>query len=266
MREWSTKDLPTDPDRDSPSGTTGIRLLLSFDEGDIVHATVEPDKPSKPAILRGMGELFYVLEGEGSLWRATGDLEDVVPLRPRQCVTLPPGIEYQYRATGAPMKFLVATAPRYQLANWCATARYHWDGHGNQRTPALRRPGPWLTKDLPESYDYLAPDGSEIRLLPTFDAGGLAHCRLPTGKTSAPVRHRTVKEIWYVLGGRGQVWRLKGSDDEVVDVRAGRCLSIPTGVSFQFRATGDEPLEILIGTFPAWPGASEAESVQGHWR
>ena len=265
MRDWTTRELPADPDRDSPSGAARIRLFPSFEEGEIVHATAETERPSIAAILSGVGEFFYVLEGEGSLWRATGDLEDVVPLRPGRCVSVPPGVEYQYRAEVAPLKLLATTVPRWQAENWAAAKRHHWDEQGRELTAASRRPGPWVTKDLPVAQDYLAPDGSEIRLLPTFDAGGLAHCRLPAEAISAPVRHRTVKEIWYVLAGRGQVWRARGTDDEVVDVTAGTCLTIPTGVSFQFRASRDSPLEIMIGTFPAWPGASEAEPVPGHW-
>ncbi|MEK6283898.1 MAG: hypothetical protein AABN95_26395 [Acidobacteriota bacterium] len=44
----------------------------------------------------------------------------------------------------------------------------------------MTKPQPSLKlKTLPEQYDYLAPDGSEIRLLPDVSGGGLAHCRLP---------------------------------------------------------------------------------------
>jgi hypothetical protein len=56
---------------------------------------------------------------------------------------------------------------------------------------------------LPESYNYLAPDGSEIRLLPDLQAGGMAHCTLGQGVSSA-VTHRTVGEIWYFISHRGQ--------------------------------------------------------------
>lgn len=114
--------------------------------------------------------------------------------------------------------------------------------------------------------DYLAPDGSEIRLLPTFDSGGLAHCRLPSGRVSSAVAHRTVKEIWFVLAGHGEVWRGHGlGDSEVVEVEGATALTIPTGVGFQFRALGSAPLEILIGTFPRWPGQEEAFPVNGPW-
>jgi quercetin dioxygenase-like cupin family protein len=66
------------------------------------------------------------------------------------------------------------------------------------------------TKRLPEKADYLAPDGSEIRLLPTMNGGGLAHCTLPPGGVSKPVYHRTVEEIWYCIKGDGEVWRKQG--------------------------------------------------------
>jgi mannose-6-phosphate isomerase-like protein (cupin superfamily) len=266
-KDWRTKELSAIPDRGSPSGAAEIQVLGEFSEGEIAHATVLANRPSDAGILTGFGEFFYILEGEGDLWRATGALQGVVPLFPGRCVSIPPGIEYQYRARRIPMKFLVATAPRFQLENWRKVERHYWEEHRTEdSTPPPQESGPWMTKDLPKNYDYLAPDGSEIRLLPAFDAGGLAHCKLPAGTISGPVRHRTVKEVWYVLGGRGQVWRSNGVEDEVVNVASGTCLTIPTGVSFQFRALKGGPLEIMIGTFPAWPGPGEAEPVSGHWR
>lgn len=122
------------------------------------------------------------------------------------------------------------------------------------------------TKALPEKYDYLAPDGSEIRLLPTMNGGGLAHCTLPVGRVSKPVCHKTVEEIWYFLGGKGQVWRRKGDSAESVDVCAGMSLAIPSGTHFQFRNTGDAPLHFIIVTMPPWPGPDEAvELNEGKW-
>jgi mannose-6-phosphate isomerase-like protein (cupin superfamily) len=101
----------------------------------------------------------------------------------------------------------------------------------------------WLTKDLPDEYDYLAPDGSEIRLLLTFARGGLAHCTLSVGGVSSAVRHRTVEEIWYFLEGAGEVWRRRGKDETVTEVFAGRSVAISTGVEFQFRNNGRVPFD-----------------------
>lgn len=114
--------------------------------------------------------------------------------------------------------------------------------------------------------DYLAPDGSEIRLLPTMNGGGLCHCTLPIGKTSSPVTHRHVEEIWYVLEGEGEVWRKNSEAEEVVSVSTGTSLTIPPCTAFQFRNTGTNPLRILIVTMPPWPGPQEAEKAVGPWR
>jgi mannose-6-phosphate isomerase-like protein (cupin superfamily) len=71
------------------------------------------------------------------------------------------------------------------------------------------------------------------------------------------VKHRTVEEVWYFLGGRGEVW-LGG---ETTRVMAGSTVFIPTGSPFQFRTLGDEPLRFLCFTSPRWPGDGEAIAV-----
>ena len=111
----------------------------------------------------------------------------------------------------------------------------------------------------------LAPDSSEIRLLVGTARGSVAHGTLPPGRASLAITHRTVEEVWYVTAGRGQVWRKQGDHESVVDVTAGTALSIPTGVHFQFRATGPEPLCFIMCTMPPWPGEQEAVRVPDHW-
>jgi len=48
-------------------------------------------------------------------------------------------------------------------------------------------------------------------------------------------------------------------------VEPGTYLTIPTRVSFQFQAATSGPLKIMIATFPAWPGADEAQPAPGCW-
>ena len=115
-------------------------------------------------------------------------------------------------------------------------------------------------------YDLLAPDGSEIRLLHSLEGASLAHCRLPAGGVSIPVRHRTVEEVWYFLRGSGQVWRKQGEREAVLDVQPGQSLTIPLGTAFQFRNTGAGPLDFIIATTPPWPGEDEAVLLTvGRW-
>jgi mannose-6-phosphate isomerase-like protein (cupin superfamily) len=129
----------------------------------------------------------------------------------------------------------------------------------------VRQAPPFETREIPDSRDCLAPDGSEIRLGPVLPGGSMVHCTLAGGRTSLAVRHRTVEEIWYVVGGRGQVWRKQGAREETVDVRPGVALTIPLGVHFQFRAARWEPLRLVIVTMPPWPGDQEAVRVPDHW-
>jgi mannose-6-phosphate isomerase-like protein (cupin superfamily) len=119
---------------------------------------------------------------------------------------------------------------------------------------------------LPAEPDAIAPDGSAVRLLVALGGGSMAHFELAPGETSAAVRHRTVEELWYFLGGRGEMWRRGPDGREAVDaVEAGVSLDIPLGTSFQFRALGSEPLRAVGVTMPPWPGDDEAEPVPGRW-
>jgi mannose-6-phosphate isomerase-like protein (cupin superfamily) len=123
----------------------------------------------------------------------------------------------------------------------------------------------FATMSLPHAADLLAPDGSEVRVLLSLRGGSMAHFRLAAGKVSRAVRHRTVEEIWYVVAGRGEMWRSQSGRDAVVAVAEGTCLTIPLGTAFQFRAAADGPLAAVAITLPPWPGAEEAEFVPGAW-
>jgi mannose-6-phosphate isomerase-like protein (cupin superfamily) len=264
---WETGVVAERPSYIAPSGKTEIRLLPSLPSGELTHATLPAGQVSTAAVVDGVTEAFYVLEGEGAIWRADGDGEEVVGLHPGRAALIPPHVAFQYRAGGdAQLVFIVAVMPRWTPENWHASDVSYWDERG-EPTHALPQPPAspaWQTKDVPAEPDHIAPDGSEIRVLPECEAGGLAHCRLPAGSTTKPVRHRTVDEVWYVLDGSGDIWRSNGSA-EVVRLETGTCVTIPCGTSFQFRSDAEAPLSLLLGTFPRWPGPEEAVEVQGSW-
>ena len=124
---------------------------------------------------------------------------------------------------------------------------------------------PFEAARLPVEPDALAPDGSAVRTLLRLDGGSMSHCDLPGGRTSAAVAHRTVEELWFILGGRGEMWRRQGEREEVVVLVPGVCLSIPRGTHFQFRAFGEDALRAVAVTMPPWPGDDEALAVPGPW-
>jgi mannose-6-phosphate isomerase-like protein (cupin superfamily) len=121
------------------------------------------------------------------------------------------------------------------------------------------------TKQLPLDRDAVAPDGSDVRILLELEGGGMAHFELAPGLISKAVAHRTVEEIWFFIGGRGEMWRKGNGREEVVAVEPGVCLTIPLGTHFQFRSLGDSPLAAVGVTMPPWPGEGEAYPVRGKW-
>jgi mannose-6-phosphate isomerase-like protein (cupin superfamily) len=113
--------------------------------------------------------------------------------------------------------------------------------------------------------DARAPDGADVRVLLRLAGGSVAHFTLGPGRVSHAVTHRTVEEIWYVLGGRGEMWRRQDGRESVVPLERGTCLTIPLGTAFQFRALGPEELTAVAVTMPPWPGPDEAVRVPGTW-
>jgi mannose-6-phosphate isomerase-like protein (cupin superfamily) len=123
----------------------------------------------------------------------------------------------------------------------------------------------FATLRLPVARDVVAPDGSDVRVLLGLGGGGMAHIELAAGRVAHAVTHRTVEEVWYVVAGRGEMWRRQGEREEIVALEPGVCLTIPLGTHFQFRASPTEPIAAVAITMPPWPGEGEAVRVDGPW-
>jgi mannose-6-phosphate isomerase-like protein (cupin superfamily) len=104
-----------------------------------------------------------------------------------------------------------------------------------------------------------------VRVLLQLARGGMAHFELGAGPVSRPVAHRHVDEIWYLVGGRGEMWRRQGDRQDTVPLVAGTCVSIPAGTRFQFRSSQADPLTAVAVTMPPWTGPDEAYEVSGTW-
>ena len=124
----------------------------------------------------------------------------------------------------------------------------------------------FATLQLPTEPTVTAPDGSDVRVLLQLPRGSMAHFALAAGKVSRAIAHNTVEEVWYVLEGAGEMWRKSGSQEQVVALRPGTCLTIPVGTHFQFRAAADQAFAAVAITMPPWPGPDEARFVEGPWR
>jgi mannose-6-phosphate isomerase-like protein (cupin superfamily) len=110
-----------------------------------------------------------------------------------------------------------------------------------------------------------APDGSEVRPLVVGQRGSLSTFHLAAGQVSGAVVHRSVEEVWYVVAGRGQMWRAAGDAEDLTGLESGVALTLPVGTRFQFRADPDSTLHVVGVTMPPWPGDDEAVAVAGRW-
>jgi mannose-6-phosphate isomerase-like protein (cupin superfamily) len=126
-------------------------------------------------------------------------------------------------------------------------------------------PRPYETKTLSEGVDATAPDGTAVRLLLSLAGGSMAHFQLPAGAVSHAVTHQTVEEIWFVVSGRGSIWRLQAGVESIDSLAPGTSLTIPLGTAFQFRADAGAALAFVAITMPPWPGMDEAQPVAGRW-
>lgn len=124
----------------------------------------------------------------------------------------------------------------------------------------------FATASLAGAPEVRAPDGSAVRPLCVLPgAASFAHFELAPGQVSRAVSHRSVQEIWYVIGGGGQMWRAADGTDAVTPLAPGVCVTIPLGTSFQFRA-GADGLRVVAATVPPWPDdPAEARPARGPW-
>ena len=121
---------------------------------------------------------------------------------------------------------------------------------------------PYETKTLGAAVDAVAPDGTAVRLLLSLAGGSMAHFELPAAAVSHAVTHRTVEEIWFVLTGRGSIWRRQDGLERTDPLAPGTSLTVPLGTAFQFRAEAGSPLDFRGNHHAAlaWHGRGPARA------
>jgi mannose-6-phosphate isomerase-like protein (cupin superfamily) len=68
----------------SPNSSAEIRHILQSPQGDLTHAVCRAGATAAVHHLPELDEGYYVLAGEGELWRQTEDHEAVTSLKPEQ--------------------------------------------------------------------------------------------------------------------------------------------------------------------------------------
>ena len=107
------------PDAAAPDGSE-IRLLVDerhqATKASLVEVTLPAGQVSRPVCHQTVEEIWYVLEGQGQVWRCPpGDEPGAVPpvpVTPGEALTIPTGWRFQFSAdTAAPLRFLCFTCP-----------------------------------------------------------------------------------------------------------------------------------------------------------
>jgi len=81
-------------------------------QANMIHATVPPGQINRATIHKTVSEFWFVLSGEGDIWRRDAEGERITPLRSGTSIDIPVGTAFQYRCTGGePLRFICVTIP-----------------------------------------------------------------------------------------------------------------------------------------------------------
>ena len=104
-------ELPELADAKSPAGAD-IRFVMEGATGNMIHSTVPPGQINRATVHATVSEFWYVLEGEGEIWRRDAREERITSLVPGVSIDIPVGTAFQYRNIGTQsLKFICVTMP-----------------------------------------------------------------------------------------------------------------------------------------------------------
>jgi mannose-6-phosphate isomerase-like protein (cupin superfamily) len=110
-RNFGTMRLPAGRDAVARDGSD-VRVLLRLPGGSMAHFELGPGRVSRAVAHRTVDEIWYVLRGEGEMWRSQSGRDETVALAPGTCLSIPVGTRFQFRSTGtAPLAAVAVTMP-----------------------------------------------------------------------------------------------------------------------------------------------------------
>jgi mannose-6-phosphate isomerase-like protein (cupin superfamily) len=78
----------------------------------MAHFELGADRVSRAVAHRAVDEIWYILAGQGQMWRCQAERQETVPLCPGTCVSIPAGTHFQFRsASGGPLAAVGVTMP-----------------------------------------------------------------------------------------------------------------------------------------------------------
>lgn len=110
----------------APDGSE-IRELVSSDRGSVVHCRLPPGVVSNAVKHLTVEEIWYVLSGQGEVWRKLGDSEQVDRAVSGTCLSIPSGSHFQFRNVGeVPFQLMICTMPPWPGSHEAVPVADHW--------------------------------------------------------------------------------------------------------------------------------------------
>jgi len=123
---WDTQEIATAPPAIAPDGSA-VRILCATARGSMISFSLEPGAVSKTITHRTVEEIWYVVAGQGRLWRRRGDSEEVADLAPGLSATIPVGTQFQFRNDGdRRLQIVAVTIPPWPGEDEALVTSGHW--------------------------------------------------------------------------------------------------------------------------------------------
>ncbi|MEZ6066801.1 MAG: cupin domain-containing protein [Planctomycetaceae bacterium] len=125
MSPFVTMQLRSSPKVTAPDGSD-VHILPGLTGGGMAHFQLPAGQVTRAVEHRTVEEIWYVVSGEGELWRRMEGTAEVTSLRAGVAVTIPLGTQFQFRTTGSePLQIIAITMPPWpgegeaMLVNGC---------------------------------------------------------------------------------------------------------------------------------------------------
>jgi mannose-6-phosphate isomerase-like protein (cupin superfamily) len=108
---WETRQINIVPRVTAPNGSD-VRILCGVEAGSSALFSLAPGRTARAVVHRTVDEIWYVVAGQGRIWRRRDGDEEIGDLGPGVSLTIPVGTEFQFRDDGAvPLDIFGVTLP-----------------------------------------------------------------------------------------------------------------------------------------------------------
>jgi len=110
---WATNNMSENPDGQALDGCD-VRLLTRTPFSSAIHCELPGGQTSQATINYWIHEIWFVISGEGAVWRTDGSFDQTVDVKAGSSITIPPQVTFQFRSTRKePLVFVCFVAPPF---------------------------------------------------------------------------------------------------------------------------------------------------------